>query len=73
MRLPRAIKNRTFEQVVVTLKTGETFSGLLYEADGGAIVLTKSSAIGAGENRSDVPLDGELLILLPDVAYIQKP
>jgi hypothetical protein len=59
--------------VLVTLKSGESFSGVLWEADGGALVLRETSAIGAGEKRTDLPLDGELLILLPDVAYIQRP
>lgn len=72
MRLPRPLKVRICSRVVVTLKTGESFGGVLFEADGGALVLRNTSALGAGEKSTDLPLDGELLILLPDVAFIQK-
>lgn len=72
-KLPRAVQDRICSRVVVTLKTGEAFAGVLFEADGGALVLRDSAAIGAGENRTDLPLDGELLVLLADVAFIQRP
>ena len=29
--------------------------------------------MGAAEDKSDVPLDGELIVLLADVAFMQKP
>ena len=61
------------EQVLVTLKTGETFAGMLHEADGKALALRYAKAVGAGENATDLPLDGELLVLLADVAFIQRP
>lgn len=73
MRLPRPVRDRICQRVIVTLKTGEAFEGVLFEADGGALVLRDTAAIGAGENRSDLPIDGELLVLLADVAYIQRP
>lgn len=72
-KLPRPVADRICSRVIVTLKTGESFSGVLFEADGGALVLRDCSAIGVGENRTDLMVDGELLLLLPDVAYIQRP
>lgn len=72
-KLPRPVQDRICSRVIVTLKTGESFAGVLFEADGGALVLRDTSVIGAGENRSDLPLDGELLVLLPDVAFMQRP
>jgi hypothetical protein len=59
--------------VVVTLKTGQSFSGVLYSSDNKALVLRDTAAIGAGERATDLPVDGELIVLLPDVAYIQRP
>lgn len=73
VKLPRPVQDRICQRVIVTTKTGDSFSGVLFEADGGALVLRDSSAIGAGENHADLPLDGELLILLADVAFIQRP
>ena len=72
-KLPRPLQDRICSRVVVTLKTGDSFSGVLFEADGGALVLRDSVAVGVGENRTDLPLDGELLVLLADVAFMQKP
>jgi hypothetical protein len=72
-KLPGPVRDRLCSRVVVTLKTGEAFAGVLFEADGGALVLRDTSVIGAGENQADLPLDGELLVLLADVAFIQKP
>lgn len=72
-RLPAPLRDRICSRVVVSLKSGDAFAGVLFEADGGAMVLRDAAAIGAGENRADLPLDGELLVLVADVAYIQVP
>lgn len=69
----RVISSRLRERVIVTLKTGDTFSGVLYSHDDKALVLRESEALGAGDRATNLPLDGELIILLPDVAYIQRP
>jgi small nuclear ribonucleoprotein (snRNP)-like protein len=61
------------ERVVVTLKSGESFTGILYSHDDKALVLRDTEAVGAGENRTNLPIDGELLVLMADVAWIQKP
>lgn len=68
----RVIASRLRERVVVTLKTGDAFSGVLFSHDSKALVLRESEALGAGERRTNLALDGEIIVLLPDVAYIQK-
>lgn len=67
------LTSRFRESVLVTTKTGETFSGVLYSADDKALVLRGAAAVAAGEKKTDLPLDGELIVLLADVAYIQRP
>lgn len=69
----RVITSRLRDRVIVTLKTGESFQGVLYSHDDKALVLRETSALGAGEKRTDLPIDGELIVLLADVAYIQRP
>lgn len=73
MKRSRILTSRFREQVVVTLKTGDGFAGILYSADDKAIVLRQAAAVGAGENKTDLPLDGELLLFVADVAWIQRP
>lgn len=67
------LSSRFRERVLVTTKSGPTFDGVLYSCDDKAIVLRSSSAVGEGENRADLPLDGELIVLMADVAFIQRP
>ena len=72
MSRSRVISSRLRERVVVTCKSGDSFAGVLFSHDGKALVLRETEALGAGERRTNLPLDGELIILLADVAYIQK-
>jgi small nuclear ribonucleoprotein (snRNP)-like protein len=67
------LTSRFRDRVIVTTKTGEAFRGVLYSADSKALVLRQTEALGAGERSTDLPLDGELIVLLPDVAHIQRP
>lgn len=69
----RVLSTRLRERVIVTTKTGDSFAGILYSHDDKALVLREAQALGAGERSTDLPLDGELIVLLPDVAYIQRP
>lgn len=61
------------DRVLVTLCSGEVFAGVLYEADDRSLVLRNSAAVGVAADRADVPVDGELLVLLTNVAFIQRP
>jgi small nuclear ribonucleoprotein (snRNP)-like protein len=69
----RVLKSRIREAVLVTTKDGATFSGVLTEADSKALVLRQAEALGAASDKTNVPLDGEVIVLLADVAYLQKP
>ncbi len=69
----RVLASRFRDRVIVTTKTGAAFAGVLYSCDGKALVLRDAAAVGEGERRTDLPLDGELIVLFADVAYIQKP
>lgn len=69
----RVIKSRRRERFLVTTKDGAAFSGVLVEADDKALVLRQAEALGAADDKSNVPLDGEVIVLLSDVAYMQKP
>lgn len=64
---------RCRSRVVVTLKTGEAFSGVLVETDHQALALRDAQALGVGEDRSHVTVDGEVVVLRPDVLFIQLP
>lgn len=64
------IRQHTRRAVLVTLKTGETFQGVLFEADAESLVLRDASLVA---NGARVPVDGALLVLRPDIAYMQFP
>lgn len=73
MKRSRLLTARLRERVVVTLKSGQSFSGVLYSHDDKVLVLRDTAALEAADDKSNVPVDGELLVLWPDVAWIQKP
>ena len=61
------------QRCLVTLKDGSAFAGVLYLVHPEGIVLREASQLDAGPKREPVGVDGELLILRPDLAYIQVP
>ena len=61
------------ERVLVTLKSGEGFEGVLFRADRRSWELVQAKAVGAGQNGADVPVDGALVIPADNVAYCQRP
>lgn len=67
------LASRVRRRVIVTLKTGDAFSGLLYAADRDVIVLREAQALSYGPRSEHLPVEGEALILRSDVAYIQLP
>lgn len=62
------VKSRLRDQVIVTLKGGGSFAGVLLESDQKSLLLCQ-----AVEVTENVPVDGELLVRWADVAYVQKP
>lgn len=73
MRSSRLLKERLHYRVVVTLKSGLAFEGVLYAIDAQAWVLRDTSALGAGDKNANVPVDGEVVLLTADIAYAQRP
>lgn len=67
------LADRRRRQVLVTLKTGEAFSGVLFAVDREVIVLREAVAVAYGARSENVAVDGEALILRSDIAYLQLP
>ena len=73
MSRSRVLSSRLRERFLVTTKDGATFAGVLFSHDSQALVLRNAEAVGEGENKTNLPLDGEIIVLLSDVAYLQRP
>jgi small nuclear ribonucleoprotein (snRNP)-like protein len=68
----RLLRRRARETVVVTMRSGATYKGVLFEADGKSLVLRNAEAWGHnGDGRTAV--DGELLLARADVEFVQRP
>lgn len=67
------LNNRIRARVIVTTKRGDAFSGVLWEADKSAIVLRNAEQLTESTNPDPIaaPVDGELVVLSADVAYLQ--
>lgn len=70
--MKRVIRHRLRSTAIVTLHDGSSFRGVLYDFDSEAFVLRNVEHLVSGVERS-VPVDGELVVLAADVAYIQIP
>lgn len=68
-----ALRSRLRSRVVVTLKSGAAFDGILFQADRSAWVLRNAHALGAGDDNGNVPVDGEVVILASDIDFAQRP
>jgi small nuclear ribonucleoprotein (snRNP)-like protein len=66
------IRRQCRRVVVVELRGGETFRGLLVAADARTVLLRNVEAL-TGAQASATPVDGELLIPRGDVKYMQRP
>lgn len=69
----RVLKQRLRHRVIVTLRSGEAFDGVLWEADGTAWVLRNAAALAAGQRGTNVALDGEVVLLVSEISYAQRP
>jgi len=70
MRRDRLIRQSFRERFVVTLQSGESFEGLLLEADEKTLHLVEARAL---DGKSSVPVDGALFLPRAQVSYLQKP
>lgn len=67
--MKRLLRQRLRRNTIVTLKDGQAFSGVLFDVDAESIILRNSTSVGDQGER--VVVDGELLLLRPDVSFIQ--
>lgn len=65
------LAERARRQVIVTLKTTDAFRGVLYATDRETLVLREAHALAYGAKKDNVVVEGELILLRADVAYIQ--
>ena len=69
-----AVLNRRLRsRVLLVLKSGDAFEGILWEADREAFVLRNVTATAESTNPDPIvsPFDGELVVLTADVAHVQ--
>lgn len=71
-RRSRLLAERLAQQVIVTLKSGDAFSGVLWDADDRVWVLRNAQALAAGKDGAALPLDGEVIVLSADVLHAQR-
>lgn len=69
-RRDKLIRQQLRERFVVTLRSGDSFDGLLLEADEKTYRLADAFALSG---RDRVSVDGELFIPRGEVLYLQKP
>lgn len=67
------LRKRLKTRLLVTLKSGDVFDGVLFAVDRSCWVLRNATAVGAGRDGAPVPLDGEVVLLTADVAFAQRP
>jgi hypothetical protein len=68
----RILSERISEKIILTLKQGQAFEGVLWDADDKVWVLRNAEAIGAAKNGGALPLDGEVLVLASDILHVQR-
>lgn len=59
------------ETVIVNLKSGRSFRGVLWQRTGGFLVLKHAQTIGRGPDGGLVPVDGEVLVPFGDIEFVQ--
>jgi hypothetical protein len=68
--MKRVLRDRVFRTAIVTLKAGSSFRGVLYSHDREAMVLRNVEHLAEGADKP-TPVDGELVVLLTEVLYLQ--
>lgn len=67
------LRRRRLNRIIVTLKSGSSFSGILWMHDRDALVLRQSTALNVAPDQSEVGVDGELILLRSEIDYVQRP
>lgn len=66
------LRRRRLKRLIVTLKSGRAFDGVLWDHDSEAWVLRNALAIGP--NPTDrVPVDGEVVLMVSEIDFTQRP
>lgn len=68
----RLVRRRMRDDVIVTLRTGEAFRGILHDADHRSFILRDAKALTDSTARP-VPVDGELILDRGQIDYFQRP
>lgn len=71
--MSRALKSRLKSRVIVTLKSGEAFDGILWSADRDVWILRDATAVQAGPRNQNIAVDGETVLLTSEISYAQRP
>lgn len=66
------LAERLRDMVIITLKAGGAFRGLLFDMDDRTLVLREAVVLDDGNTATRVPVDGELLLARADVHYMQR-
>jgi small nuclear ribonucleoprotein (snRNP)-like protein len=66
------LAGRLRRRVIVNLKDGQAFGGVLFDADRDVVILRNAESINGRDDRN-LPVDGEVVILRSDVAWLQLP
>lgn len=69
----RLLRRRARQVVVVTLKSGLAFRGVLFDVDARSFVLRNAEALEQGQDGTHVPVDGEVFMSRSDVEFWQRP
>lgn len=69
----RLLRQRAKQRVVVTLKSGLAFRGVLFDVDDRSFVLRNCEALEQGLNGAHIPVDGEVFVARADVEFWQRP
>jgi len=69
-RRDRLLRQVHFQRFIVTLVSGDTFDGLLADADDNSVKLVGAFAVDA-KNRE--PVDGDLYLPRTQIRYMQSP
>lgn len=67
----RLVKRRMRDEVIVTLKGGEAFRGILVDADARSFVLRDAKALS--DTYGSMPVDGEVIFDRARVDFFQRP
>lgn len=70
--MQRVLKTRLHHRVIVTLKDGASFGGVLWETDREGVILRDAQAIVTPQTQP-VGVDGELYLPWSNISFIQKP